>query len=166
MWYLHEPGLEPVSPALAGGFLTTASPGKSTSSAFQPQPHHQIPLSIHSVHSSELPIPFSTPSIHGTQLPSVHYGLGVELEGDTELEKKAPVLHNMNASFHSCARQDDRCQHEVPSIKSLLRRLCPSLRVVLNLECTSQFSAGPVKTQIAEPIPEILVLWEPENLHL
>ena len=28
MWYLPEPGLEPVSPALAGGFLTTAPPGK------------------------------------------------------------------------------------------------------------------------------------------
>ena len=29
MWDLHGPGLEPVSPALAGGFLTTAPPGKS-----------------------------------------------------------------------------------------------------------------------------------------
>ena len=28
MWDLPGPGLEPVSPALAGGFLTTASPGK------------------------------------------------------------------------------------------------------------------------------------------
>ena len=28
MWDLPEPGLEPVSPALAGGFLTTAPPGK------------------------------------------------------------------------------------------------------------------------------------------
>ena len=28
MWHLPEPGLEPVSPALAGGFLTTVSPGK------------------------------------------------------------------------------------------------------------------------------------------
>ncbi|KAJ8785645.1 hypothetical protein J1605_007242 [Eschrichtius robustus] len=30
MWDLPGPGLEPVSPALAGGFLTTAPPGKST----------------------------------------------------------------------------------------------------------------------------------------
>ena len=30
MWYLPRPGLEPVSPALAGGFLTTAPPGKPT----------------------------------------------------------------------------------------------------------------------------------------
>ena len=29
MWDLPEPGLEPVCPALAGGFLTTAPPGKS-----------------------------------------------------------------------------------------------------------------------------------------
>ena len=28
MWDLHRPGLEPVSPALAGRFLTTAPPGK------------------------------------------------------------------------------------------------------------------------------------------
>ena len=31
MWGLPGPGLEPVSPALAGGFLTTVPPGK---------PHH------------------------------------------------------------------------------------------------------------------------------
>ena len=29
MWDLPGPGLEPVSPALAGGFLTTEPPGKS-----------------------------------------------------------------------------------------------------------------------------------------
>ena len=28
MWYLPRPGLEPVSPALAGRFLTTVPPGK------------------------------------------------------------------------------------------------------------------------------------------
>ena len=31
MWDLPGPGLEPVSPALAGGFLTTAQPGKGPS---------------------------------------------------------------------------------------------------------------------------------------
>ena len=31
MWDLPGPGLEPVSPALADGFLTTAPPGKSLS---------------------------------------------------------------------------------------------------------------------------------------
>ena len=29
MWDLPAPGLEPVSPALGGGFLTTVPPGKS-----------------------------------------------------------------------------------------------------------------------------------------
>ena len=29
MWDLPGPGLEPVSPALTGGFLTTAPPGNS-----------------------------------------------------------------------------------------------------------------------------------------
>ena len=29
LWDLSGPGLEPMSPALAGGFLTTAPPGKS-----------------------------------------------------------------------------------------------------------------------------------------
>ena len=32
MWDLPGPGLEPVSPALAGGFLTTVPPGKSQTS--------------------------------------------------------------------------------------------------------------------------------------
>ena len=31
MWDLPGPGLEPASPALAGGFLTTEPPGKSLS---------------------------------------------------------------------------------------------------------------------------------------
>ena len=30
MWDLPRPGIEPVSPALAGGFLTTGQPGKSS----------------------------------------------------------------------------------------------------------------------------------------
>ena len=34
MWDLPGPGLEPVSPALAGGFLTTAPPGKSGTKFF------------------------------------------------------------------------------------------------------------------------------------
>ena len=35
MWDLPGPGLEPVSPALAGGFLTTAPPGKSQNLLFK-----------------------------------------------------------------------------------------------------------------------------------
>ena len=34
MWDLPGPGIEPVSPALAGGFLTTVPPGKSPNSQF------------------------------------------------------------------------------------------------------------------------------------
>ena len=34
MWDLPGPGLEPVSPALVGGFLTTASPGNSPGFSF------------------------------------------------------------------------------------------------------------------------------------
>ena len=34
MWDLPGPGIEPMSPALAGGFLTTAPPRESLSSAF------------------------------------------------------------------------------------------------------------------------------------
>ena len=36
MWDLPRPGIEPVSPALAGGFLTTAPPGKLPSLTFLP----------------------------------------------------------------------------------------------------------------------------------
>ena len=35
MWDLPGPGLEPVFPALAGGFLTTAPPGKSHDKDFK-----------------------------------------------------------------------------------------------------------------------------------
>ena len=34
MWDLPRPGLEPVSPALAGRYTTTAPPGKPTHTAF------------------------------------------------------------------------------------------------------------------------------------
>ena len=34
MWDLPRPGIELVSPALAGGFSTTAPPGKSTFAIF------------------------------------------------------------------------------------------------------------------------------------
>ena len=36
MWDLPGPRLEPVSPALAGGFLTTAPPGKPEDTGFRP----------------------------------------------------------------------------------------------------------------------------------
>ena len=36
MWDLPGPGLEPMSPALAGGFLSTAPPEKSLMKHFEP----------------------------------------------------------------------------------------------------------------------------------
>ena len=39
MWDPPRPGLEPVSPALAGGFLTTAPPGKPLTVFFFKDPH-------------------------------------------------------------------------------------------------------------------------------
>ena len=41
MWDLPGPGLEPVSPALAGGFLTAAPPGKSVWAEQPEYPHAQ-----------------------------------------------------------------------------------------------------------------------------
>ena len=38
MWDLPGPGIEPVSPAMAGGFLTTAPPGKPSKIFFDPPP--------------------------------------------------------------------------------------------------------------------------------
>ena len=38
MWDLPRPGLEPVSPALAGRFSTTAPPGKPSKILFDPPP--------------------------------------------------------------------------------------------------------------------------------
>ena len=36
MWNPPGPGIEPVSPALAGGFLSTVPPGKSSLPCFKP----------------------------------------------------------------------------------------------------------------------------------
>ena len=46
MWDLPRPGLEPVSPALAGRFLTTAPPGKPTILFFN------VPRHIRNLHHS------------------------------------------------------------------------------------------------------------------
>ena len=42
MWDLPRPGLEPVSPALAGGFSTTAPPGKPTSFVFMAEEYSTV----------------------------------------------------------------------------------------------------------------------------
>ena len=48
MWELPRPGIEPVSPALAGGFLTTAPPGKSLGVAcwYKPLLHSEEELPL------------------------------------------------------------------------------------------------------------------------
>ena len=50
MWDLPRPGLEPMSPALAGGFLTTAQPGKPQEKYFKLQqsryPNKPAPLTL------------------------------------------------------------------------------------------------------------------------
>ena len=61
MWDLPGPGLKPVSPALAGGFLTTALPGKPHQTFYQgthqlkkkgdgPQIHKYIQVYINHTH--------------------------------------------------------------------------------------------------------------------
>ena len=44
MWHLPGPGIKPVSPALAGGFLTTAPPGKSSLLDFRSYSLHPAKL--------------------------------------------------------------------------------------------------------------------------
>ena len=64
MWDLTGPGLEPVSPALAGGFLTTAPPGKPAGQCLKPK-HNS---------SASNPNP-STPHSIQTVLPQSYYSL-------------------------------------------------------------------------------------------
>ena len=54
MWDLPGPGLEPVSPALADGFLTTVPPGKPETTGF-----------ICSFTISLYPMPINTASVEG-----------------------------------------------------------------------------------------------------
>ena len=54
MWDLPRPGLEPVSPALAGGFLTTAPPGRSILNVSSQRRLKQLPPG-RSGHSSLTP---------------------------------------------------------------------------------------------------------------
>ena len=58
MWDLPRPGLEPVSPALAGRFSTTAPPGKPLESfdlCVDPWNHHQSQGGEHSCHPQKFP---------------------------------------------------------------------------------------------------------------
>ena len=49
MWDLPGAGLEPVSPALAGGFLSTVPPGKSLFIAFKSAEIPQLFFVLHSI---------------------------------------------------------------------------------------------------------------------
>ena len=56
MWDLPGPGIEPVSPALAGGFLTTAPPGKSPTSYVDSPACHRCDVVVYSITgAAELP---------------------------------------------------------------------------------------------------------------
>ena len=46
MWDLPRPGLEPVSPALAGGFLTTTPPGKPNKVCLYSLLGPKLPISV------------------------------------------------------------------------------------------------------------------------
>ena len=72
MWDLPGPGLEPVSPALAGGFLTTAPPGKPLTKSFDllthfthfSNPPHPLPLATTNLFSVSMCwVFFQTPYI-------------------------------------------------------------------------------------------------------
>ena len=60
MWDLPRPGLEPVSPALAGGFSTTAPPGKPTLHILKHLaglPSGRVPPPSKAVFSLDVPFP-------------------------------------------------------------------------------------------------------------
>ena len=59
MWDLSGPGLEPVSPALAGGFLTTAPPGKPQQLDFSCMPKVRVYYQLKAVSKLIQPHPFA-----------------------------------------------------------------------------------------------------------
>ena len=56
MWDLPGPGLESVSPALAGGFLTTAPPGKSLPKTFNLFEQRTVPGAFYSLPGKVFPL--------------------------------------------------------------------------------------------------------------
>ena len=57
MWGLPGPGIEPMTPALAGGFLTTAPPGKKGHGILSSRIYIPVPA----IFILDLPLPFSFP---------------------------------------------------------------------------------------------------------
>ena len=68
MWDLPRPGLEPVSPALAGGFLTTAPPGKSPRFNLKRQKPPSVLLVERKVFGTKIFFFFFLISVMGTSL--------------------------------------------------------------------------------------------------
>ena len=89
MWDLPGPGLEPMSPALAGGFLTTAPPGKPQTSFFF------IPLALFYFPPTTLSISLFLEQVKPTPT-STHPDLLVPLPGILFLEAFRPqVKHHV-----------------------------------------------------------------------
>ena len=59
-WNLPGPGIEPMSPALAGGFLTTVPPGKS--------PHATIQMNFEDIMLSEISQPKKRQILHDSNM--------------------------------------------------------------------------------------------------
>ena len=68
MWDLPGPGIKPVSPALAGGFLTTAPPGKPYLSIFKEKENFP---SLATVGAQGLGAATLAVQFHVSQVPSI-----------------------------------------------------------------------------------------------
>ena len=91
MWDLPMPGFEPVSPALAGGFLTTAPPGKPLPQSYS--------ISFHLAHPTmpSCPIVSQTPQqLRLGILQRLSLPILTALSGSSMLPSSAPVLRRLH----------------------------------------------------------------------
>ena len=93
MWDLPRPGLKPVSPALAGGFLTTAPSGKSSNAVLILEMSRCINLSINQVHSQIIFTYFPCCRLYVHSSPPAS-------QGTLHSEKKAPLCILLFTLFH------------------------------------------------------------------
>ena len=105
MWDLPGPGLEPVSPALADGFLTTAPPGKSRCRVyFQPFAHCVAP-------------PGPGPLIHSTEAHATHFLLQwkdpVPLLVGSDTQQAGDVSKG-RGHLHFSRTQENRAEKDIP----------------------------------------------------
>ena len=89
MWDLPGPELEPVSPALAGGFLTTAPPGKSQAIIFDLQKLLQLNIVCLQFNTNE--------DLNGTYCKRSPFTLFVH--GGGHLNKEQNTLLSPNCLF-------------------------------------------------------------------